>query len=1459
MKQVNRRLLLILIALALAGVGGVYALHKFQQSRNAGSLVTLARLRVKEERKDEALELFARYLNFRPNDDQAHAEFARLLLEKTKNSENPRSLIQPTYKALEEAVRKNPEDSELRQELAEFLLQMGRFGDARQHLELLRSRSGVASQPAVAQKTDAKNPAGPPQPDPTVVAVMLTRSLAGYGNFDEAAAVAGELIGFDLKTREFRPQRAVLSETTQAYIILAAILDEKFRDTEAARRVFEQLVKDNPKDPQAWLALARWQRKMGDLRAAEAAAFQANELAPNNAEVILVAFDIALTARNYGRAEAIVRTGLEMFPLDDRMHRNRALLSMQQQQTDKAVADLREGLEKLPDHPSLTLLLAEALFQKNELQEVEKTVEKLKSLTSDENPAALLLEARMMLARQRWMPAKQKLDQLRPLAAGSDELTRQIDLYLGQCFEQLGQFDEQLEANRRVLSEDINSLQARVGAASALAAAGKSDEALLEFETVAASITPERLASIPQVWSPLLQLRISDQMKRGSSQRDWSTVDGLVDQLQQSKDVSNTQLSLIRADLLVRKGEEDAAIELLTEATEAAPSDVEIWTALAILTMRVKGVPEGRAVLDRMPQNLPDNSALLLLDAQIAAREPGPTASQKLADIERRAEKLPQQQAARLLSGLATITLSMGNRAEAERLLTILLEKTPEDPRVRLMLFEIAYDEQDLEKAGKAADGVAAVSGPESPQARICRASVSILSVRLKQRKAMRKGQGAFELGAEERRGLDMARNLLIEAENERPSLYQIQQLFAEIDTLKGDTPSAIERLRRAVRLSPSNPGVVRQLVSLLYASNRVEEAQQALDSIGPEGIDGMERISAEMGMRSGKFDEAVLLAESSVSKDSKNAGELLWLGQLLGRSGKTERAGDVLERAVEAGPKQQETWLALFSHHLSLGQRKSAENVLTRAMNELPEPDRQLVGAQCEEMLGRIDDAERSYRQAVAIAPDGTSVARGLASFLLRRGRLKPAREELERIVASTVDDPSSRADRVWARRALAELLADGGSYKSLEDALSIVAKNAGPDGQLAPEDLVLQISMLSSRPEPASWRSAIVLLEKLSQTQPLSTEQRLQLARLLEKAGRWEDCRNELMTLVASPNSPPMLKALLVEKLIEHGELSTAKTWMTKVQAAAPDAPLTLSLESKLAMAQNDRPAAVAAVKKLMPSGPVSADRVSQLAAIAKLLEDLGFPKAADKLLTEFASLSKEGMAVRAEFLGRHNRTDEALDLLQQAWDGIPLERTLQTAISIARSKGSVLEGADSDRLERWFAKARRQDPDSVRLVLLLAELRELQGRSAEVADLYRGILGRKDLAPALTAIVANNLAFYLAKPETAAEAKKLIDAAIAELGPHPDLLDTRGLIHLALGENRLAVADLEESILEPTALKYLHLACAQMAAKQTEAARKSLLQAKKLGLQPAHLTPADKERLQRVEDWMKAPLGA
>ncbi|MEI7781420.1 MAG: hypothetical protein WCJ18_05775, partial [Planctomycetota bacterium] len=412
--------------------------------------------------------------------------------------------------------------------------------------------------------------------------------------------------------------------------------------------------------------------------------------------------------------------------------------------------------------------------------------------------------------------------------------------------------------------------------------------------------------------------------------------------------------------------------------------------------------------------------------------------------------------------------------------------------------------------------------------------------------------------------------------------------------------------------------------------------------------------------------------------------------------------------------------------------------------------------------------------------------------------------------------------------------------------------------DGKLPPDDLALQVALLAGRPEPASWRRAVKLLETLSATQPLSATQRLQLARLRDRAGRWEECRNEMVSLVAGPNAPPALYALLIERLIAHGELSAARTWLTKLRSLAPDAPVTLALEAKLAMAEDDRPTAVAAARKLMPAGPVPLEQLPQLREVARLMEDLGFPKAADKVLGEFADRSVDGIAARAEFLGRQKRTVEALDLLESAWARLPLERVLQSGLTVIRGKGERPTAEMTGRVDQWFKKALREDPDSIVLALLQAELRELEGRSADVEAIYRELLARKDLEPTQGAIVANNLAFHLARPETAAEAKKLIDSAIVVLGPHPDLLDTRGVIRLAGGELREAIVDLEEAALEPSSVKLLHLALAQAEDKQGNAARKSLERAKKMGLDPLQLAPSDRLRLERVEAAL-GPAGA
>jgi len=1468
MKQVNVRLVLILVTLFVGGVLGVYFLHRFQVTRNAGSLAKLARLRLSEGKNGEALNLFSRYVGYRPDDKETYAEFARLVLDRAESPGASRGDISRAYTILETAVRRNPEDDSLRQRLAGFQMRIGRFGDAREHLQILHDRVGERDKqnppapeqkPADAADQAAKKDASAKPVDRVQVDLLLARSWAGTGNFQEAATLASELIGFDLAKKAFDPERKAVAGSTEAFILLAAILEEKFKEPATADKILKELVSANASDAQAWLAMARWHRQRGDLVAAKKDVAEAAKLAPDDADATLAGFEIALAEKDIAGAEKLIAKGRAAFPDDERMVRGAAVLAMQRQDAKAAIQVLEEGLEKLPGRPALLLMLADAQMQTNELTSISQTIGKLKDALGTSSPAIGLLEARVLIAQQRWLQAKQKLDRVRPLVAGSDELTRQVDLYLGQCYEQLGQFDEQLEANRRVLTDDPTSLAARVGAASALIAAGKPDEALGEFEIVANAIPRDRLAAIPQVWSPLLQLRVAAQMKRPASDRDWSAIDGLLNMLQESASISGSQIAMLRADVLVRKGEPEAAVDLLKTAAESNPEEPQLPAALATLALRDNDTAGAQAILEKLPKALADSPSLLLIEAQVAAREPGETAGKKLAAIAQRAEALPADQAARILSALASIRLGMNQPDEAERLWTAVLERTPDDLRVRATLFELARERGDLEKMQAVAADISKVAGPTSPQARVAQASTLIQGVRESQKKKLAKNQNTIDLGSQEQRSLDEARNLLIEAENDRPGWFQIQQLFADLNGLRGDIPAAIDHLQRATRMGPANPAIIRQLVGLLYASNRLDEAQQAISRLGPDGIEGFERITAEMEMRSGRFDEAVTLAERSVSRDSKNLGELLWLGQLLSRSGKSDRAEDVLERAVEQAADQPEVWVALFAHQFSAGKRRLAEQTLERAAATLKEPDRQLVEAQGYETLGRFDDAERSFRAAVAAAPDNLAAARGLAAYLVRRGRLNPARDELRKIVDSKGDDAATRATKIWARRSLAQLTADAGGYKSLEQALSIIDQNIGSDGKLGPDDVALQVALLAGRQEPASWRRAINLLESLARSQPLSSPQRLQLAQLREKAGRWAECRDDLVSLVATPNAPPGLNAILVERLIEHGELSSARTWLAKLRSVAPEAPATLALEAKLAIAENDRPTAVAAARKLMPSGDVPLEQVPQLMSVAKLMEELGFPKAADKVLGDYAERSTDGVLARAEFLGRQKRSAEALDLLEKAWSRLPLARLLQSALVVARGQGATPPKEMTDRLDQWFTKARREDPDSVVISLLQAELRELEGRSGEVEGMYRELLSRKDLAGTQAAIVANNLAFHLARPDTVDEAKKMIDSAIAEIGPHPDLLDTRGVVRLAAGEPRLAVADLEEAVLEPSPVKFLHLALAQIEDKQGNAARRSLEQAKKLGLAPNQLLPADRKRYDRVEAALGTSPGA
>ena len=91
---------------------------------------------------------------------------------------------------------------------------------------------------------------------------------------------------------------------------------------------------------------------------------------------------------------------------------------------------------------------------------------------------------------------------------------------------------------------------------------------------------------------------------------------------------------------------------------------------------------------------------------------------------------------------------------------------------------------------------------------------------------------------------------------------------------------------------------------------------------------------------------------------------------------------------------------------------------------------------------------------------------------------------------------------------------------------------------------------------------------------------------------------------------------------------------------------------------------------------------------------------------------------------------------------------------------------------------------------------------------------------------------------------------------LGPDPELLDTRSMVRLSLGQPIRALEDIQIAAIEPTPLRSLHLAIVEAANGNFPEARAALESAKAGGLGNQWLSTADQSRLAEVEKLLAQP---
>jgi tetratricopeptide (TPR) repeat protein len=249
---------------------------------------------------------------------------------------------------------------------------------------------------------------------------------------------------------------------------------------------------------------------------------------------------------------------------------------------------------------------------------------------------------------------------------------------------------------------------------------------------------------------------------------------------------------------------------------------------------------------------------------------------------------------------------------------------------------------------------------------------------------------------------------------------------LARIDLVRGDVVVARERLERVVQTSPAFGPAVRLLADTYRALGRGPEAERAIYRAGrlpayspfvDPVVDELTRESRNGTLLLRVASEATLtvnaawseyLARRAVRFDPDNPDATVKLARVLRTLDRNEEALGHFLRYAKQVPGDYLALAHIGSCLSALGRYGEAETYLRRSLAGLDDATTHYNLGLLMARTGRLADAEREYRRALAIDP-GQADARGnLAPVLVRMGRVDDAAHELRQLVST---DPENAA----------------------------------------------------------------------------------------------------------------------------------------------------------------------------------------------------------------------------------------------------------------------------------------------------------------------------------------------------------------------------------------------------------------------------------------------------------------
>jgi cellulose synthase operon protein C len=1364
MRQVNTRFFFILVGSTIVIAVGLFGVHRLQAGNIARALLWQAEQAENSGKANVAARYLGQYLDFVPDDIEERAHLAHVLSDVAIT---PAARRRAEF-VINQVLAWDPQRHDLRLALCRIALAGRRLEVVEEHLTYLQAR----------------------QPESGDVAFLV-------GQWKEAQLQ--NRVGAASKNE----QDALLKQVRQAY---------------------ENAIKSDPKKADAYLRLVAVlrQQDFGKPQPKNAAEIDrlitaAMENTPDDPAVLSLA---AQRAQEKGDPEAALKyleSGLERNAADPRLHIAMARLQNQRGQRAEAIAQLKKGLQTIPKerHFELSWMLANLLIDAEDLEAARKIIAETRSVNA---LSADYLDARCMMYQGRWSDAARAFEKLRPAFKAVPELSLQVDLFLGLCYQKIDEPLLALQAFERAVKADPTSLLARHGETMALAAMDRRDEALGRFSGLIDSNADRAEAAR---W----RLEYARMLLAGNPAADPKLGDKLRQVLDQTdKDPGQAvECALLRAALLLAETKVEEAMRELHRIIEADPKRFEPWLALAELAMEAQQPANALEILKKADSTVADTIEYRLARVPFWSRY-GKDQKEPLEQLEQHLDRFPAKEQARLLEALADANYRAGRLPAATRLLLQMAALPPhvEDVRVRMLLFGLALAQDDEPAMQRVLAEIKRIEGEPASEFSYGEARRLIW-------RARRSSTDPKEL-------LDQARTLLNTAATRRrdwPALYMAR---GEIDELERKPEQAIASYRKAIDLGSRDPYGVYQLMQLLTEAQRFDEAEQLVRKMDQVGLgSSVGRQFVLNFLRKADNANVKLMVPRVFHANSKNFREHLLHGQVLSSGGRfAPEAEAAFRRAVALGERHPETWIALVRYLGSTGQFAKAVEEIQNAAKKLDDRVKLMAIASCYEALGALDEAEMRFRKALAEQPNSPRRLRATADFLLRFNKAG----EAESLFRALLDSNPGEEDAVAARRGLALSLARGGNPQHVPEALKLVGLAVNEAGNLdehnvaaAADQRLVQARVLAALASHALRRQAIQLLDAMQQQRSLALEDQFQLAYLLHldspDAATWKRARDLLTGVTTAQPHDARYLAAFANLLILHHEVADAEPLIARLEQLERDRKLPMGLLGSVELK-------------------------------ARLLELRGRDQDAIALLAEYVR-QKDAVPSRTLLLaglhGRMGNYQEVVELCRQLGEAGHREEAFGAAIGILRA--SRPPSAPKARLERWQSQVARLeaslrgalqgDEKNVMLHMQLADVLELQGNAEASAAVCRDIL--KMDSDNLVAL--NNLAWMLAQKEgQGQEALDLINRAIGRHGPRPELLDTRAVVYLGLGQAKEALHDLEKAVREaPTPTRYFHLTRAHHLAKNAPQALAALTRATELGLNVQQLPPADRQAYELV----------